>query len=113
TFFNNKQLLRHGETGNIFMPFNLQKAILIPQTASFDVLDKKYVYVVNANNQLVAKQIEVAYEMPHIYVVSKGLSATDKIVAEGLGKVKSDEKINYQFKSFKEIMLAINHIHAE
>jgi len=113
TFFNNKQLLRHGETGNILMPFILHKAILIPQTASFDVLDKKYVYVVNANNQLVAKQIEVAYELPHLYVVSNGLTVTDKIVAEGLGKVKPNEKISYQFKSFNDIMLAINHIHAE
>jgi len=113
TFPNPDKLLRHGETGNIMMPIVLKQAVIIPQKATFDVLDKKYVYVVDQNNVLKAKQITVAHEMPHLYVVASGLSTNDKILAEGLGKVKNNEKISYEFVSFAKELAELNNIHAE
>lgn len=113
TFPNPKRMLRHGETGKILMPVILKRAILIPQRATFDVLDKKYVYIVDANNTLKAKQITVSQEMPHLYVVSSGLSAKDKILAEGLGKVKNNERIKYSFVPFEKELSELNNLHAE
>ncbi len=113
TFPNPKGILRHGETGNIMMPVNIKNAIIIPQKATFDVLDKKYVYVVDANGVLTAKQISIAQELPHIYVVASGLSAKDKILAEGLGKVKNNEKISYEFVPFAKELAELNNLHAE
>lgn len=113
TFLNPKGILRHGETGNILMPVTLKKAILIPQKATFDVLDKKFVYVVDEHNMLKAKQITIAQELPHVYIVASGLSATDKILAEGLGKVKNNEKITYEFVPFEKELAELNNLHAE
>lgn len=113
TFQNPNGILRHGETGNILMPIKLNKAILIPQKATFDVLDKKYVYLVDKDNVLKATQITVLHELPHLYVVSSGLSTTDKILAEGLGKVKNNEKIKYDFVSFEKELSELNNLHAE
>lgn len=113
TFPNPNRLLRHGETGNIMMPIILKQALIIPQKATFDVLDKKYVYLVDKNNVLKAKQITVAHEMPHLYVVASGLSSGDKILAEGLGKVKNNEKISYEFVSFAKELAELKNIHAE
>ena len=113
TFSNPKRILRHGETGKILMPVILKKAILIPQKATFDVLDKKFVYVVDSNNMLKARQITVSYELPHLYVVASGLKASDKILAEGLGKVKNNERIKYSFVSFEKELSDLNLIHAE
>ncbi len=113
TFPNPDKLLRHGETGNILMPIVLKQAVIIPQKATFDVLDKKYVYIVDQNNVLKARQITVAHEMPHLYVVASGLSTNDKILAEGLGKVKNNEKISYEFVSFAKELAELNNIHAE
>lgn len=113
TFLNPKRILRHGETGKILMPIILNKAILIPQRATFDVLDKKFVYIVGANNTLKAKQITVSQEMPHLYVVSSGLSAKDKILAEGLGKVKNNERIKYSFVPFEKELSDLINLHAE
>ncbi len=113
TFQNPKQILRHGETGNILMPVPLKDAILIPQKATFEILDKKYVYVVDDKHVLTAKQITVAQEMPHLYVVSAGLSPNDKILLEGLGKVKNNEKIEYEFEPFDKVMEDLNNLHAE
>ena len=112
-FPNPKGILRHGETGNILMPVYLKNAILIPQKSTFDILDKKYVYVVDDQNVLHTKQISIAYELAHLYIINDGLSSTDKILAEGLGKVKSDEKIEYEFVSFEKEMSDLNQLHAE
>lgn len=113
TFQNPKGILRHGETGNIMMPVNLKNAVLIPQKATFDVLDKKFVYIVDENNVLKARQITIAQELPHIYIVSSGLNAKDKILAEGLGKVKNNEKITYEFVPFAKELAELNNLHAE
>jgi len=112
-FPNPKRILRHGETGNIMMPIDLKNAIIIPQKSTFDVLDKKFVYTVDANGVLKATQITVAQEIPHFYVVSAGLQPTDKILAEGLGKVKNNEKIKFKFVPLELQMAEIKGIHAE
>jgi membrane fusion protein (multidrug efflux system) len=113
SFPNPKGILRHGETGNILMPVSIKNAILIPQKATFDILDKKYVYVVDETNTLKAKQIVIAYEMPHIYIVASGIDKQDKILAEGIGKVKNNEKIKYKFVSFEKELSDLKNLHAE
>jgi membrane fusion protein (multidrug efflux system) len=113
TFQNPKGILRHGETGNVMMPTTLKNAILIPQKSTYDVMDKKFVYVVDEQNRLQAREITIAQELPHIYIVSSGLSAKDKILAEGLGKVKNNEKIQYEFVPFAKELAELNQLHAE
>ncbi|MGV6862385.1 MAG: efflux RND transporter periplasmic adaptor subunit [Putridiphycobacter sp.] len=112
TFPNPKKLLRHGETGNIIVDQPLSQAMLIPQKATFEVLDKKYVYVIDENNVLKARKIEVQAEMKDLYVVSSGLSLNDKILLEGLRNVRENDKINYEFENPEDV---INHLglHAE
>jgi membrane fusion protein, multidrug efflux system len=97
TFPNPNGLLRHGETGNIQMTVPLKNALIIPQKATFEVLDKKYVYVVDKNSMIRSREITVAAEMPHIFVVQKGLAEGDKILLEGLRLVRENEKIHYTF----------------
>lgn len=112
-FPNPKGILRHGETGNIRMPVSLKKAILIPQKSTFDVLDKKFVYVVNENNVLEARQITIAQELPHVYIVASGLGPKDKILAEGLGKVRDKQKIQYEFVPFEKELIELKKLHTE
>jgi membrane fusion protein (multidrug efflux system) len=112
-FQNPKGILRHGETGNIMMPVLLKNAIIIPQKSTFDVLDKKYVYIVDQNGVITSSEIKIAQEIPHLYIVASGLKPTDKILLEGLGKVKNNEKIKYNFVSLEKEMAAIKNIHAE
>ncbi len=113
TFANPKRILRHGETGNILMPVLLNKAIIIPQKSTFDILDKKYVYLVDDKGILKARQITIGAELPHLYVVTTGLTANDKILLEGIGKVKNDEKIEFDFEPMDKVMSDLNNLHAE
>jgi membrane fusion protein (multidrug efflux system) len=97
TFPNPNGLLRHGETGRIQMEVPLKNTLLIPQKATFEVLEKKYVYVVDKNNVIRSREITIAAEMPHIYAVQGGLAKDDKILLEGLRLVRENEKIHYTF----------------
>lgn len=97
TFPNPDKLLRHGETGNIIVTSPLPNALLIPQKATFEVLDKKYVYVLDKDNVLKSREITIAAELPHIYAIDKGIKKGDKILLEGLRLVRENDKIHPEF----------------
>ncbi|MBU3742118.1 MAG: efflux RND transporter periplasmic adaptor subunit [Candidatus Kapabacteria bacterium] len=93
TFDNPKGLLRHGETGTILMTENMKNVLLIPQKATFEVLDKKFVYVVDAKGVIRTRQIEIQAELPHVYAIKSGLVETDHVLIEGLRKVHDRDTI--------------------
>jgi membrane fusion protein (multidrug efflux system) len=113
TFNNPDKILRHGQTGNILMPVPLKNVLLIPQKASFEVLDKTFVYIINADNKITAKQIKIGAEIPHLYAIEEGLTEKDKVLVEGLRKVKNNQKIDYEFLPLHKVMEELNAIHAE
>jgi membrane fusion protein (multidrug efflux system) len=98
TFPNPQGLLRHGETGNIEMKVPFKHALLIPQKTTFEVLDKKYVYVIDKNNEVKSREIKIAGELPHLFIISEGLSTGDKILLEGIRLVQENEKIEYKLE---------------
>ncbi len=104
TFPNPEGLLRHGETGNIKMTVPLKNALIIPQKATFEILDKKYVFVVDENNVIHSKPITVGDEMQHLYVVTEGLEVNDKILLDGLRKVREKDKISYDYLEPDEVL---------
>lgn len=104
TFPNPEGLLRHGETGNILMDIPLKNALIIPQKSTFEILDKKYVYVIDENNTIQSRKIVVSRELPHIYVVEEGLLDGDKILLEGLRKVKVNDKIDFEYVEPTEVL---------
>jgi membrane fusion protein (multidrug efflux system) len=97
TFPNPKGLLRHGETGNIRMTSPYKNAMIIPQKATFEVLEKKFVYVIDKDNMVRSREITIAAELPHIFIIGSGLKESDKILLEGLRLVKENEKIDFSF----------------
>lgn len=108
TFPNPKRLLRHGETGNIQMPIPIKNALIIPQKATFEVLEKKYVFVIDAKGQVHAREVTVGFEMPDLYVLQSGVKPDEKILLEGIRKVKEGETIQYQYKAPKEVLPTLN-----
>ncbi|OXA93151.1 efflux RND transporter periplasmic adaptor subunit [Flavobacterium hercynium] len=103
-FANSGKLLRNGETGQVQMLVPLKNAIVIPQKATYEIQDKKYVFVVDKNNKVSSKEISITGEIPDLYVVSKGLTENDKILLDGVQKVKENDKIKFEFLSPKVVM---------
>jgi membrane fusion protein (multidrug efflux system) len=105
TFPNPKGLLRHGETGNVIATAPLKNALIIPQKATFEVLEKKYVFVVDKDNTIRQREITIAAEIPDLYIISSGLTENDKIMLEGIRKVRNEEKIGeYKFEDMKIVL---------
>lgn len=104
TFPNPNGLLRHGETGNILMKEPIRNALLVPQKATFEVLDKKYVFVVGKDNRVKSREITIGADMEDLYVVVGGLNKDEKILLEGLRKVKENDKISYSFEDPKKVI---------
>lgn len=104
TFPNPKGLLRNGETGNIQMSIPYKGALLIPQKATFEVLEKHYVFVVDKNNVAHQKEISIAGEMPDLYAIKAGLSPNETIIIEGIRKVKNNEKIKVDYQEPRAVM---------
>ena len=96
-FANSAKLLRNGETGKVQMLVPLKNAIVIPQKATYEIQDKKYVFVVDKSNKVSSKEITITGEIPDLYVVSSGLTENDKILLEGVQKVKEGDKISFSY----------------
>jgi len=104
TFPNPKALLRHGETGNVQVTVQLKNAIIIPQKSTFEVLEKKYVFVVSKDNVVRQREINIGSEMPDLYVIKSGLNENERIMLEGIRKVKDGDKIEYEYKDPKIVL---------
>jgi membrane fusion protein (multidrug efflux system) len=104
TFPNPKGLLRNGETGSVLMTVPLKNALIIPQKATFEVLEKKFVYVVDKNNVVHQKEVTIASEMPDLYVIKSGVASTDKILLEGIRKVADGDKISYTYEAPEKVL---------
>lgn len=98
TFPNPDRLLRHGETGTVIISDKLPNALIIPQKATFEILDKIYVFVIDENNVVKSREIKISAELPHLYVIESGLTENDVILIEGLRKVRNNDKIHVQFQ---------------
>jgi membrane fusion protein (multidrug efflux system) len=104
TFRNPNGLLRHGQTGKILMPVPFRDAIIIPQKATFEILDKKYVFIVDEEDRIHMRPIRIGAEMSDLYVIAEGLEAEEKFLLEGLRKVKEDQEIVYDFKEPEKVL---------
>jgi len=88
------------------VPF--KDVILIPQKATFEILDKTYVFIVDKENKVRQREITIGAELPNIYVISKGLSETDTILLEGIRMVKNNEEIHTKFEEPKKVMESLD-----
>lgn len=86
---------------------------MIPQQATFEILDKKYVYVVDEKNIVSSREIKIGTEIPHLYEVLDGLTEADKIIVEGLRKVKNKQEIKYALVKQEKVIAELNRLHAE
>jgi len=107
-FDNPDGLLRHGETGSIKLTVPLKDAILIPQKTTFEILDQKYVFVVDDKNTIHSRNVKIGDEMPHLYVVTDGLKANEKILLEGLRKVKENDTIISEFVAPDKVLAQLD-----
>ena len=85
TFPNAQRLLRSGGTGTVLIPSVLDSALLIPQSATYEVQDKKFVYVLGDSSKVKNTEITVfPLDNGKQYVVTSGLKPGEQVVVEGV-----------------------------
>lgn len=95
TFNNAGHVLRSGGTGSILIPTHATNAIMVSQKATFDIQNKKFVYVVNTDKSVSQREIEVLPQNDgQTYVITSGLKVGEKIVVSGVNQLKNGQKIN-------------------
>ena len=94
-FPNRDHLLRNGGTGTVVVSTVREGVIVIPQTATFELQNKVFVYrVVDGKTQ--QTEIEVApLDDGKTYIVESGLKEGDIIIAEGAGLLKEGLSIEH------------------
>lgn len=93
SFPNKEGVLLSGGAGRIIVPYYYNSAIIIPQEATFEILNKTYVYKVvdgiAVSTIIDVEQISNGKE----YIVTKGLSVGDTIIADGAGLIQEGTKV--------------------
>ena len=89
TFPNAQRLLRSGGTGTVLIPSVLASALLIPQSATYEVQDKKFVYVLGDSSKVKNTEITVfPLDNGKQYVVTSGLKPGEQVVVEGVATLR-------------------------
>ncbi|MEZ6062103.1 MAG: efflux RND transporter periplasmic adaptor subunit [Planctomycetaceae bacterium] len=135
-FPNPDGLLRHGQTGTVLLG-RVVRAVVVPQRATFEILAKKYAFVVTdddadsasaggdheqpvtANHDHPAshgvvhqREITIQDEQDDIFLIGNGLTVHDKIILEGIRQVRDGEQITYEFKAPESVLVNMKY-HAE
>ena len=90
-FKNSKGVLRSGSTGQVVIPHHMDSVIVIPQKATYELQDHKFVYVVGDSCKVASRPITIySLNDGQNFVVTSGLSANEQVVVEGVGTVVKD-----------------------
>ncbi len=94
-FPNPNNFLRPGGFGNIRTVARIDKnALLVPQRAVSDVQSKFLVAVVGNDNKVAIRPVVVGEKTGSEWIISEGLKPGDRVVAEGIQKVKDGQQVN-------------------
>lgn len=94
SFSNPKNVIKSGSSGIVKIPQIVKNAVIIPQRCTYEIQGKKFVYVVDKNENVKSAEIQtVTSNEGQFYVVSDGLKKGDRIVLEGIGTLKDGDLI--------------------
>ena len=87
-FKNPEAILRSGGKGTVLLPLTIKDAIEVPQNAVFDMQGKQMIYVVNKDNTVKSKIVQVKTTSGQNFIIESGIEAGEVIVVEGASKLK-------------------------
>jgi membrane fusion protein (multidrug efflux system) len=95
-FPNPNHLLRHGQAGTVLISRVVNDAVVVPQRATFELLARRYVFVVDKENVAHRREIVIENESEDDFIIKKGVGVDDKIILQGIQQVHDGEKVEYE-----------------
>jgi len=93
-FDNKKQIVRPGQYAKVRIPTTKNNAIVIPQRCVIELQGQYSVFVVDKENTIKSKQITPGNVVGDLLIIEDGLNAGDKVVIDGIQKVRNGAKVN-------------------
>lgn len=85
-FDNPRRILRSGGSGVVLIPVKNDSSLVIPQKATYEIQDKRFVFVVTDSSTVRSAEIEILPVTDgQTFIVTGGVRAGDRIVVEGVG----------------------------
>jgi len=108
-FANPKGLLRTGSSAIVRIPTIVQNAIAVPQNVTYELQDKRFVFVVDQQNKVKNVAITVMDNAPgQFYIVTGGLKSGDRIIVEGANNIKDGTEIKPVEVSAESVYKGLN-----
>lgn len=97
SFPNSKDIVRSGNTGKIQIRNSKKGVILVPQEVVTTIQDTRLVYVLDENNEIKLRAVELDGVINKDYIISKGLNIGDIVITSGFNKVEEGKEIKPLF----------------
>ncbi len=93
-FPNKKGLIRSGSSATVRIPEVKDSVYIVPQSATYELQDKLFLYTVGEDNKVVAKAFNaVPSDDGKHFLVTQGLAAGDRVVVEGVNSLRDGTEI--------------------
>ncbi|HVX50253.1 MAG TPA: efflux RND transporter periplasmic adaptor subunit [Chitinophagaceae bacterium] len=93
-FANPLAIIHSGASATVRIPTTVDSALVIPQGATYELQDKRLVYVVDKDNQVNSVAItSIPSDNGQYFIVTNGLKPGDAVVIEGLIGLRDKTKI--------------------
>lgn len=102
-FENPNQILTNGNSGIVKIPNLYKDAIVIPKTSTFEQQGSVLVYKLSSENKAISSVLTIQDEIDNLYVIKEGVSKGEKIIAEGVGKLRENTPITPQEIPFDSV----------
>jgi membrane fusion protein, multidrug efflux system len=94
-FANPGNILRPGQFARIRAQSKIKKgALLVPQRAVTELQGSYQVAVVGSDNKVDIRPVKVTERVGNLWVIDEGLKPSEKVIVEGVQKVKQDMAVN-------------------
>lgn len=103
-FPNPKSLIRSGSSATVRIPNEVKEAIIIPQSATYELQDKLFAVIVGKDGKTKSINITVLENTAgNYYVVKSGLQVGEQIVLNGVAALKDGTEIKAQNESAETV----------
>jgi membrane fusion protein, multidrug efflux system len=94
TFANENGLIRSGSSANVRIPQVKDSVLVVPQSATYELQNKRFIYTVGADNKVSAVNFtSIPSDDGKFFLVSDGLKTGDRVVIEGVSSLRDGATI--------------------
>lgn len=93
-FKNPSGILRSGSSATVRIPSVKNKSLIVPQSATYELQNKRFIFTVGSDNKVKAVSItSTPSDDGHYFLVSGGLKSGDRVVIDGISSLKDGDTI--------------------